>query len=140
MHVLSKWLMKKLNKFWLQKNFFSIVSTSHPLSQSVSPRVIGIIIDLWKLVQSSTVSVYLWGLFLMSFWVILISRLPLILYPYSEFRFGFYEKFYTAYSVLKIFRSIRIEIENRRKVNYRGNAFSYFRLFLDFVHLNIKMM
>ena len=32
-----------------------------------------------------------------------ISCLPLILHPYSEFRFGFYGKFYTGYSVLKIF-------------------------------------
>ena len=32
-----------------------------------------------------------------------ISWLPLILYPYSEFIFGFYGKFYAGYRVLKIF-------------------------------------
>ena len=35
-----------------------------------------------------------------------VSRLPIIFYVYSEFRFGFYGKFYTGYSALKIFLKI----------------------------------
>ena len=59
---------------------------------------------------------------------------PLILYPYSEFRFGFYGKFYTGYCVLKfffifLFQQIKIEKIAENDVKFCIKNRLFLRLF-----------
>ena len=74
------------------------------------------------------------------FWLFTISRLSLIFYPYSEFRFGFNGKFYTGCSVLKIFFILLFErvifrIVDEKTKKWR-KIFIGNRLFLRIFHFN----
>ena len=57
-------------------------------------------------------------------------------YAYSEFRFGFYEKFYTGYSVLKIFFILLFKRVKLWKSVKNVTFFIENRLFLRFFHFN----
>ena len=67
------------------------------------------------------------------FCLFMISRLPLLSYPYSEFRFGFWGNFYTEYSVLDIFCTLLSEAQtqslNTAKFNRKHAFDSIQRLF-----------